>query len=225
MKDLIRKRWFVFLFGIVVAVVGLLLFGLILYCIGYRIVYPRQFETSWDAVSGFAAWFGVGVSILSASASFFAIWFAVRVADKQNKIALFEKRYNCYLIIYNLLLCSDSLKKSNSNREVYKSLAYYFGKISDRKIFTALDLVLASVQIQYGIESGEFLFHNYDVNCLKEIADKGGSLGLETDKYNKEDSLKELSENAVTLKNEYCKLCDDFKDSCFKPIKAELNLI
>lgn len=48
---------------------------------------------------------------------------------------------------------------------------------------------------------------------------------METDKYNKEDSLKELSENAVTLKNEYCKLCDDFKDSCFKTIKAELNLI
>ena len=68
MKDLIRKRWFVFLLGILVAVVALLIFGLILYCNGYRIVYPEQFETSWDAVSGFAAWFGVGVSIVSAVA-------------------------------------------------------------------------------------------------------------------------------------------------------------
>ena len=110
MKELTKKTWFVFLLGILIAVVVLLGIGVILYCNGYRIIYPQQFETSWDAVSGFAAWFGVVVSVVSAAASFFAIWFAVRVADKQNKIALFEKRYNFYFIINNLLLCSDALK-------------------------------------------------------------------------------------------------------------------
>ena len=96
MKDLIRNRWFVFLLGILIATVVLLGIGVILYGNGYRITYPQQFETSWDAVSGFAAWAGILVSIASAAASFFAIWFAVRVADKQNKIALFESRYKVF---------------------------------------------------------------------------------------------------------------------------------
>lgn len=111
MKDLAKKRWFVFVLGILFTVIALLTFGLILYCNGYRIVYPEQFETSWDAVSGFAAWFGVGASIISAVASFFAIWFAVRVADKQNKIALFEKRYELYDIAISCRLFAAMLKR------------------------------------------------------------------------------------------------------------------
>ena len=225
MKELTKKTWFVFLLGILIAVVVLLGIGVILYCNGYRIIYPQQFETSWDAVSGFAAWFGVVVSVVSAAASFFAIWFAVRVADKQNKIALFEKRYNFYFIINNLLLCSDALKKLNSNRMVYKSLVYYFGKISDHEILNSLDLVATSIQIQHRIEPGEFLFYNYDVDSLKAIIDKGGELGLETDKDNREDSLKDLSEETVALKKEYCKLCDDFKKTCFENMTRELNLV
>lgn len=101
MKDLTRKRWFVFLLGILIAVIALLIFGLILYCNGYRIVYPERFETSWDAVSGFAAWFGVLVSTASAVASFMAVWYAVRVADKQNQIALFEKRQEIFNMAFS----------------------------------------------------------------------------------------------------------------------------
>lgn len=100
MKELIKKRWFVFLLGILIAVIALLIFGLILYCNGYRIVYPEQFETSWDAVSGFAAWFGVAVSIVSVGASLAAVWAAIQVpkkiAEQQEKVELYEKRLDFY---------------------------------------------------------------------------------------------------------------------------------
>ena len=69
MKQLIKKRWFVFLLGILIAVIAFLIFGIVLYCNGYRIIYPEQFETSWDAVSGFAAWFEVVTSTISTGAA------------------------------------------------------------------------------------------------------------------------------------------------------------
>ena len=118
MKDLIRKRWFVFLLGILVAVVALLIVGRILYCNGYRIVYPEQFETSWDAVSAVASWAGIIVSIASAIAAFMAVWYAIRVSDKQNRISLFEKKYELFEIISDCKTFSDLLENAKCNMDV-----------------------------------------------------------------------------------------------------------
>ena len=118
MKDLIRKRWFVFLLGILIAVIALLIFGLILYCNGYRIVYPEQFETSWDAVSAVASWAGIIVSIASAIAAFMAVWYAIRVSDKQNRISLFEKKYELFEIISDCKTFSDLLENAKCNMDV-----------------------------------------------------------------------------------------------------------
>lgn len=96
----VRGRWFpllgfIFLLVIVIVVVGLF---------GFRITYAPEMENSWDAISAVAAWVSVIVAALSAGASFAAIWTAIRVpqkiADRQDKIALFEKRYDA-LLTYN----------------------------------------------------------------------------------------------------------------------------
>lgn len=96
MKQLIKKRWFVFLLGILIAVIVFLIFGIVLYCNGYRIIYPEQFETSWDAVSGFAAWFEVVTSTISTGAALAAVWAAIQIpkeiARQQNKISLINYR-------------------------------------------------------------------------------------------------------------------------------------
>ena len=120
MKDLIRKRWFVFLLGILVAVVALLVVGRILYYNGYRIVYPEQFETSWDAVSAVASWAGIIVSIASAIAAFMAVWYAIRVSDKQNRISLFEKKYELFEIISDCKTFSDLLENAKCNMGVLR---------------------------------------------------------------------------------------------------------
>lgn len=226
MKELIKKRWFVFLLGILIAVVALLGIGFILYCNGYRIVYPEQFETSWNAVSGFAAWFGVVVSAVSAAASFFAIWFAVRVADKQNKIALFEKRYNCYLVVQNLLLCGKRLRKATYNDTTYAILELYLKKSVGRdKLPNAVDLMLATFEMKDKIAPGVFLFSKFNVDSLNKILDKGKDLGLAVYKMNPDEARKTLTEKNIALRDEYCELCEEFRETYFESMTRELNLV
>ena len=68
--------------------------------LGWRITCAPELENDWDAISGVAAWVGVLISAVGVVSSFVAIWYAIQVpkkiADRQDKIALFEKRYECF---------------------------------------------------------------------------------------------------------------------------------
>ena len=89
MKKFIKGKWFpVAVLAIIVA--ALIIF---LYCIGFRITYNPALENSWEAVSTVAAWAGV---ITSFAAIVTAVRVPKKIADKQNRIALFEKRYDLY---------------------------------------------------------------------------------------------------------------------------------
>ena len=85
MKKFIKGRWF----PLVIAIIVVTAVAFIMALFGWRISYAPGLENSWDAVSAVAAWAGV-------FSSFIAIWFAIQVpkkiAEQQNKIALFEKR-------------------------------------------------------------------------------------------------------------------------------------
>lgn len=199
MKQLIKKRWFVFLLGILLAIVVLLGIGVILYCNGYRITYPQQFETSWDAVSGFAAWFGVGVSILSAAASVAAIWFAVQVADKQNKIELFEKRYE----IYNIAIGCQIFAKMLSNKsDVIKSFLAAFCRIptdAQEKDATfvreqAALITLKTIQVAFLFKNRTILLYMKKVD--EAIAD------LVTGQLNGKENLEEKKQEVIKLVND-----------------------
>lgn len=85
--------------------------GGFLYYNDFRITYAPNLENSWDAISAFAAWAGVLASLI-------AIWSAIqvpkRIAEGQNRIALFEKKYqiyreirHCYTFCYILKLAED----------------------------------------------------------------------------------------------------------------------
>lgn len=97
MKKLTEKKWF----WPVAVVAAVLIIALILFLFlcGFRITYAPELENDWDAVSAVAAWAGV-------LASFIAIWFAIqipkKIAERQDKIALFEKRYDAYSSILSL---------------------------------------------------------------------------------------------------------------------------
>ena len=84
-----------FLCFVVVLCLGLV-FLLLMYQMGFRITYAPDLENNWDAISGTASWMSVIVSVLGVIASFGAVWYAIQISDKQNKIALFEKRYRVY---------------------------------------------------------------------------------------------------------------------------------
>lgn len=229
MKDLIRKRWFAFLMGILIAITGLLLFGLILYCNGYRIVYPEQFETSWDAVSGFAAWFGVAVSIASVGASLAAVWAAIQVpkkiAKKQDAISLFEKRFDCYNTIQNLLVCASQLEGSKTNKDVQVAFRMYFGQPEDIvKNESGSVFALQLKQKQPIIVSGAFLFSEYNVEMLQKIIDAGVSLIMRVATNKANTPSLPLSAKAAELKKEYCQLCKDFEEKYIESMEKELEL-
>ena len=97
MRKLMRKK-------LVCSALVLVLFIIlaILYWLGFRITYAPGLENSWDAISAFAAWIGAIGTVL-------AIFFAIRVANKQNNITLFEKRLNILYTIVSLKEFSDSI--------------------------------------------------------------------------------------------------------------------
>lgn len=104
MKKFLKGRWF----PLSVAIVAVLVIALILFFCGFRITYAPDLENSWDAISACAAWVGV-------VASFIAIWYAIQIPKKiakdQNRIALFEERYEAYACILLLEVFADAVDK------------------------------------------------------------------------------------------------------------------
>lgn len=81
---------------------------MLLYFIGFRITYSPELETSWDAVSACAAWAG---AVMSFFAVMVAVWIPKKIADRQDKIALFEKRFEVYDKLQKCKNFADNLKK------------------------------------------------------------------------------------------------------------------
>lgn len=218
MKNFIKGRWF----PLTVAAVFGLIVGSILFSCGFRITYAPDLENSWDAISAFAAWAGVG-------ASFVAIWFAIRVpkkiAEQQDKISLFEKRYNCYTVIQNLLVCAEEMKDANTNKGVHVAFRAHFGQPEEicKKINAAV-FVLQLKQSQITVVSGEFLFQNYNAKLLQEIIDVGVELITNTAEWFSGFEIVPLSPEAMQLKTKYCELCKKYADTYIESMEQELQL-
>lgn len=229
MKELIKKRWFVFLLGILIAILVLLGIGVVLYCNGYRITYPQQFETSWDAVSSFAAWAGVAVSLISVVTSFVAVWAAIQVpkeiAKKQDAVSLFEKRFDCYNIIQKLLACGAYMENAKINKQVQTAFRIYLGQPEDiEKNESKTVFALRLKQKEVIIVSGAFLFSVYNVEILQTLIDTGMALIFSVASTDKDSPTFPLSGEAIELKNQYCQLCKEFKEKYIEPMEKELAL-
>lgn len=96
LKKFVKGKWFPLTLAAVIAAI----LALILFLFGFRITCSPEQDNNWDAVSACASWIGILISAAGVIASFVAIWFAIRVpkkiADRQDKIALFEKRLACF---------------------------------------------------------------------------------------------------------------------------------
>lgn len=125
---------------------------------GWRFTYAPELETSWDAVSSVAAWVGV-------ISSFFAIWFAIQVpkkiAEKQNKIALFEKRYAVYDVLLHCIAFSDIIKDDfdlSSTRGLC-IVSFSYRPIFDRSDHTLLmECTKYAMDAKNKLDTASFLF-------------------------------------------------------------------
>lgn len=177
MKKLLNKKLI-----IPALLLVLVIFIVILYKLGFRITYAPELENSWNAVSAVATCVGV-------LASFIAIWFAIQVpkkiAEQQNKIALFEKRFNFYQALMKCISLGESLKNlkqpinfENCQRLIVLCLTMN-PNLSNSKEDVDLnaEVMSAIFKIKEASDGAEFLFdfekdsYNYSyINNLFELS-------------------------------------------------------
>ena len=118
MKNNLQKKCLVLLGG---AIIGCLVY---LYLKGFRITYAPELENSWGAISAFASWAAV---VSSAVAIFVAIRIPKVIADRQDKITLFEKRFEVYDIIRKNVAFAGMIQNSLSHEEIQMYFIVSFG--------------------------------------------------------------------------------------------------
>ena len=214
LKQFIKSRWF----PLVAVSVVLLIVVVAGFFFGFRITYAPELENSWNAISAMASWVG---TIGTVSAIFAAIW----VANRQNKIALFEKRYENYIIIQKLLACALQLEDINTNKGVQVAFRIYLDAPQNiHKNKSVYEMIVELLQMQSILLSGEFLFLNYNAELAKKIVAVGIELLRRTASHNVENSEKPLLQDTMELKKEYIDLCETFEKNYFESMENELRL-
>ena len=114
-----------FIQGIAIVIVTGIALMVFLYCNGFRITYAPDLKNSWDAISAFAAWAGVFMSLLAVIVAGLVAWkqnkiseSQASIADKQNRIALFEKRLEIYDILWSCRVSVEKMKLIEENEEI-----------------------------------------------------------------------------------------------------------
>lgn len=116
----------------------------------------------------FIDWLAVVLSFFSIAISGVAIWFAVRVpktiADRQDKIALFEKRYECFQLFEKCYALYAQIKdKEYTLEELRGKSKYILGKLNWEDV--TREVAMGQIeQYEYTIHQMDFLFPGIDEN-------------------------------------------------------------
>lgn len=172
MKNFIKGRWF----PLSVAVAAVLVIAFTLFFCGFRITYAPALESSWDAVSGVASWAGVIIAIAGVVASFLAVWFAIqipkKIAEQQNKIALFEKRHEVFDIYNSCKVFSELLQFAQNKKDVQAIFLLTFcnipigEEIDNPSFFLRKEFII----ILEKLRKAQFLFHDDVSKYIKTMA-------------------------------------------------------
>ena len=140
-----------------------LLVAVLLWLFGFRITYAPALENRWDAISACAAWASVVVAGL---AMYYAIQVPKKIAEDQNKIALFEKRYAGYEVLNNCVAYAHMLERFNesgSEWNIWFSISFGNHTSSGRELtwdeqrylFNAASNLLMQSELLFGKEAAE----------------------------------------------------------------------
>ena len=225
-KRFISSKWF----PLAVACVVLLAVLVIAFLLGFRITYAPELKNDWEAISGVATWAEVIVAIISVIASFMAVWYAIRVpqkiAERQDRIALFEKRCECYTIVQSLLVCASQLMDAKTNKGVQVAFRIYMDDPENiQSVQYISTFTLRLKRNERIVVSGAFLFSVYNVDALQKIIDTGIELimAAKITAVNEADNL--LSDHASELKQEYIQLCHQYRENGYVvEMEKELKL-
>ncbi len=214
MKQLKGKKYFY-----PVVITGAVVIALIvLRLLGFRITYT---EPNWDALSSWASWASVG-------ASFIAIWFAIQVpkkiAARQDKITLFEKRFDCYMAVQQTLEISNSIKDvTDSNKAQFAfELVISIQHPENYNKNVPLSILSYFRYLERLVMSGQFLFENYDCTDIQSALNEMVKFVLVM--YSPVRASPNLTNEEIQQKNNICQICEQFRDKYLLSMENELNL-
>lgn len=212
MKKFIKGRWFPLSIAIIV-VTALLVF---LYCKGFRITYAPDLENSWDAVSAFAAWAGV---VTSSVAIIIAILIPKRIAVRQDKIALFEKRLEIYDLLSSCSSSANILKVVDNNEDILKYLFIVFTDDSRKQNkFDSNEARLYLTNCSAKLQQAVFLFPEEVIPYITEVS-------IELLILANADVEKDEPERFDEKKQKYFEAISNFdQNKVLKRIRAEMTM-
>lgn len=168
MKNFIKGRWFPLLVAILIVAVVAFVMALF----GWRITYIPELKNNWDAISAVAAWVGVVISAVSVIASFVAIWYAIQVpkkiANRQDKIALFEKRYECFQFFEECFLLYKKSINGEQTEEVINHCCHMLG-VEGLEDLSKRDFRSKVKRFEYILHQMEFLFPGIQEDDISEL--------------------------------------------------------
>ena len=174
---------------------------------------------------GWVEFLTIGISFVSMAISGIAIWFAIRVADKQNKVSLFEKRFDCYTLIQKMLVCGEEIKTCETKKEIQVAFRFYLdvtGDIGYNKSLTEFICILK--QLEPRLVTVEFLFRKYDVSLLQEMLNVSIELVCAVAVSCPDEANECLPMKAMELKRKYCTLCAEYQQNYVESMEKDLKL-
>lgn len=161
MKNFIKGRWFPL--TVVILIVAVVTF--VMASFGWRITYAPELENNWDAISAVATWAGV-------IASFVAIMVAIRIpkkiADRQDKIALFEKRFVCFEELQRHYSLLNAIQKEESIERIKRCyVSKYCGYAYMN--FNDIDHIQILTKSCTNLQQVSFLFKGIDDTYTKNL--------------------------------------------------------
>lgn len=207
----------------ILAAAVIIILAVILYSVGFRITYAPELENSWDAISAVAAW-------ASVIASFIAIWFAIRVpsliAKRQDAIALFEKKIECYIAIQRLLAFATSIKEENTVDGICRKFFITMGyPIQNFQNSDLLDLICHFQKLVMRIITGQYLYKIFYTEDLQTLINGIIDLVIPFLKIaDLEKANMELSSQDMVSRDNIYSLAIEFESQHLKELEQELTL-
>ena len=172
-------------------IILILFFAVIILALaGFRITYSPELENSWSAISAVAAWAGVAATVV---AIIVAVQIPNRIAAYQNKVALFDKRYEFYGILFQCLVFSELISQyAEKGKLSVKAMHICFiSAFTDVLIKDGIEEALKYekisiiMNVEAVLQKGSFLF-DFDESMKDELKRMEGAL---SELINNQDNL------------------------------------
>lgn len=182
---------------------------------GWKITYDPNLENSWSAIEAVGVW-------VSAVISGVAIWFAVsapkHIAQEQNKIALFEKRFASYSVFLKYISFAEILRQIENPKQLSQAFLLNFMEYGDAADPKELIVMIKNDEQQ--LMSGLFLFSDFCDggtihNILQGMLDVAGLMQCKEIEFSKADK------NKMIL---VCDRCELFEKKYMEKMRRQLTI-